>query len=176
MNDLFDKQVRPCLEKKLQQTVYPLFDVETTRVDSWLDLLHETEESLSNRSSSRRSVRRRARYFASRVYDTSPELFVLCSLAYAISSLPTEIPPSLYDELGRWWASIPPPESLSKITSDRNLAPNTDESENQAFSGSTLSETRASAPQYTTKRRHGVGSSCTDQCQILFGHHTYCRS
>lgn len=91
-NNFADSRFKLTLEKKLLELQYPLSDVERNKVETWKEILTETDESLKKRSSSRRNVRRRARYFARKVYAVNGSLFVLCSLSYTISGLPT-IPP-----------------------------------------------------------------------------------
>ncbi|KAF9884364.1 hypothetical protein FE257_001820 [Aspergillus nanangensis] len=127
----FDSQIKPRLEAQIPQIGDPLLDTETQKVNSWVDLLAETDESLMKRSSTQRSVRRRARHFARKVYAISPELFVLCSLSYTISSLP-RIPPGMFNEFQNWWALQSPSEPHSNITSTicRNLPRNTGDNHN----------------------------------------------
>ncbi|PWY87099.1 hypothetical protein BO94DRAFT_575221 [Aspergillus sclerotioniger CBS 115572] len=116
LDSLFASQFKPRLQSQVQEVQYPLPDVQVNRVASWVDLFAETDQSLKKRSSSRRSVRRRARHFARKVYVICPELFVLCSLSYTISNLPAIASITFYSELEDWWASTSPPESLYKIT------------------------------------------------------------
>jgi hypothetical protein len=115
-NSFFDKQFKPRLEDKFFDIVNPLPDVEAIQAKSWVELWAETDESLQKRSSSNRSIRRRARYFARKVYLISAELFLLCSLSYSIYGLPKIPPGPFYKQLEEWWASCPPQKSLALAT------------------------------------------------------------
>lgn len=112
----FARQFKSRLEDKFSKIQDPLSDNEIHQSNSWASLFVETDESLSNQSSSNRSRRRRARHFARKVYSISAELFVLCSLSYHISTLPPIPPGSFYNQLKDWWKSCPPQESLSSVT------------------------------------------------------------
>ncbi|PGG95594.1 hypothetical protein AJ80_09933 [Polytolypa hystricis UAMH7299] len=114
----FESTFKPRLEDNILKIQDPLPDSQKTLTNSWVKLCAETEESLKNRSSTQRSVRRRARYFARKVYDISPELFTLCCLSYTFSGLPKIPPGPFYDRLRQWWASKPHLEPLSKVTSN----------------------------------------------------------
>lgn len=117
---------------------HPLPDVEAIQAKSWVEVLAETDESLQKRSSSNRSIRRRARYFARKVYSKSAELFLLCSLSYSIYGLPKIPPGPFYKQLEEWWASCPPqkPLALATETICRDLPPHDDKSENSPTSAS----------------------------------------
>lgn len=117
VNDhIFEAQVRPRLEAQLLKIQNPLTEDQQKRANTWIDLLTESEESLNRRSKQRKSVRRRALFFARKVYTIGEELFVLCSLSYSISALP-KIPTGLfYDKLEQWWISIVQPKSLLDVT------------------------------------------------------------
>jgi hypothetical protein len=131
-NSFFDNRFKTRLEDRFSKIEYPLPDAETIQTQFWVEILTETDESLQKRPSSSRSVRRRARYFARKVYAISAELFVLCSLSYAFSGLPKIPPGTFYKQLEEWWASRPPQKSLALATNMicRDLPPHDDESEN----------------------------------------------
>lgn len=137
-NSFFDKQFKPRLEDKFLKIEHPLPDVEAIQAKSWVEVLAETDESLQKRSSSNRSIRRRARYFARKVYSKSAELFLLCSLSYSIYGLPKIPPGPFYKQLEEWWASCPPqkPLALATETICRDLPPHDDKSENSPTSAS----------------------------------------
>lgn len=122
-SDVFNTQFRPTLDKKLLNLQYPLPDIERDRIASWNELLAETEESLAKRSRQRRSVRLRARYFANKVYSINTELFILCTLSYSISGLPTIVSELFYSQLKEWWLSKPANKLLSKITQEIDPKP-----------------------------------------------------
>lgn len=112
----FDTQFKERLEETLRSIQYPLSDSQEKQADTWVALYQEDDESLGKRSKSRRSVRRRVRYFARKVYGIKSQLFVLCSLSFSISGLPTIPDDTFYDELGNWWALKSPSEKLSNAT------------------------------------------------------------
>ena len=112
-NSFFESRFKPRLQDKLSTFQYPLPDIETNQAISWVELWAETDESLKRRSSSNRSIRRRARFFARNVYAISTELFLLCSLSYSISGLPKEPPGTFYEQLKEWWATCLPPKPLT---------------------------------------------------------------
>lgn len=128
-NSLFESRFRPRLQDKLSKFQYPLPDVEAKQATSWVVLFTETDESLEKRSSSNRSIRRQARFFARNVYAISAELFLLCSLSYSISGLPKIPPGTFYEQLKEWWVSCLRPEPLALATSIIccNLPPNKSE-------------------------------------------------
>ena len=114
--DFFETRFRSRLESQLLGIQGTLTSQQLNRVNSWIELLTETEESLKSRSKQRQSVRRRALYFAQTVLAIGRELFVLCSLSYSISSLGSIPPGPFYDQLERWWRSKESPRSLCKAT------------------------------------------------------------
>lgn len=124
--DFFENQFRSRLESQLLGIQGTLTGQQLNRVNSWIGLFTETKESLKSRSKQRRSVRNRALFFAEMVLAIGQELFVLCSLSYSISSLPSISPGQFYGQLEQWWRSKAPPESLRKVTDAirRNLPQN----------------------------------------------------
>lgn len=92
-------QFKERLEETLNKIQYPLPDSQEKQADSWVELFKEDDESLKRRSKSRRSVRRRARYFVRKMYDIKSQLFVLCCLSFSISDLPTIPDDTFYDEV-----------------------------------------------------------------------------
>jgi hypothetical protein len=115
-DNIFEAQVRPCLEAQLLKIQNPLTEEQQKQANTWIDLLTESEESWNRRSKQRKSVRRQARFFARKAYTIGEQLFVLCSLSYSISALP-KIPTGLfYDKLEQWWNSIVQPKCLKDVT------------------------------------------------------------
>jgi hypothetical protein len=115
----FDELFKPHFEKKLLEICDPLSDTDQNRTNTWIELYLEDDISLQKRSSSRRSIRRRARYFVRRVFNTmGAELFTLCSLTFYITSLPTIKSEFFYTQLNEWWISKGHQPSLSKLAGD----------------------------------------------------------
>jgi hypothetical protein len=116
IRSFFNDQFKPRLEEKILEIQDPLDDGKDAQAKTWVTLYTETDESLRKRSRTRRSVRRKARYFARRVYVIDARLFVLCSLSYTISGLPVIPRGTFYDEIGEWWKLKAVPKPLSDIT------------------------------------------------------------
>ncbi|PKX96284.1 uncharacterized protein P174DRAFT_365887 [Aspergillus novofumigatus IBT 16806] len=151
-NSFFDKQFKPRLEDKFLKIKHPLPDVKAIQAKSWVEVLAETDESLQKRSSSNRSIRRRARYFTRNVYSKSAKLFLLCSLSYSIYSLPKIPPGPFYKQLKEWWASCPPQKSLALATQTicHDLSSHNNKSENSPTSTSV--EKSSNLPPEATSR------------------------
>lgn len=114
-SSLFESWLRPRLEYQTSRIHSTLSDRQQDQLNSWVEILTETDDSLKRRSKQRRSVRSRARSFAKRVYSIAVELFVLCSLSGTISDLPTISDGAFYDQLLRWWRTQIPTKPLHGI-------------------------------------------------------------
>jgi hypothetical protein len=118
---LFEHVFKPRLENSLLKIQNPLTDEQKKQLNTWLDLYAETEESLNKRSKTRRNVRRHARYFVKKVLafeNIGHELFVLSSLSFTISSLPTIQTEDLYSQLEQWWKATQPHKIISIVASE----------------------------------------------------------
>lgn len=109
---LFKNWFQPRLEYQISRTPPILSDHQKDQVNRWAELLAETDKSLQTRSKQRKSVRRRARAFAKNAHIIAAELFILCSLSFTISALPSIPDGSFYDYLRIWWTTQNPPTSL----------------------------------------------------------------
>ena len=137
--DFFENRFRSRLESQLLEIQGTLTGQQLSRVQSWIELLTETKESLKSRSKQRQSVRRRALFFAQTVLAIGQELFVLCSLSYSISSLGSIPPGPFYDQLERWWRSKVSPRSLRKATDAiRQNLPRNEDAHHYPFTDSSL--------------------------------------
>lgn len=105
---LFKVWFQPRLESQLSRTPSILPDRQNGQLKRWAEVLTESNESLKRRSKQRRSVRSRARNFAKNVHAIAADLFVLCSLSFAISVLPSIPDGSFYDYLRNWWTTQVP--------------------------------------------------------------------
>lgn len=92
---------------------YPLPQHQKHSFDLYVELFQEDAISFAKRSKQRRSVRLKARTLLSDVFTSlGSEVFFLCALAVAISTLDTVEIKGLVPTLREWWAKVSHPKGL----------------------------------------------------------------
>ena len=108
------------LEKKrkdFEEGSYTIVSRLKTTFSRWDVLVREDDASLQNRSSGRRSIRRRARDLIREVYEAmDPDVFLLCTLVTSISKLATVKTEGLIRDLSQWWKAKPHPYALTEAS------------------------------------------------------------
>jgi hypothetical protein len=134
---LFKTWFQPRLESQLSRTPLILPDRLNDRLKRWAELFAESKESLQTRSKQRRSVRSRARTFAKNAHAIAADLFVLCSLSFPISALPSIPDGSFYDHLRSWWTSqVPTKLPTANVKQIGQAEPSAREANKDSFSAS----------------------------------------
>ena len=94
---------------------HPLPNHQNTAFESSCELLQENAASLNHRSKPQRNLRLRARTLLIDVFvGLGPEVFLLCTLAAAVTKLSTISQRDLFPNLRAWWNIAEHPHGLTE--------------------------------------------------------------